>query len=474
MKIHIQTLFVIILTTLNSFAQVHFRSGKYIRYDGDFVEVNFSTSASQHFNYPNFGYRDDWNDYNTSTTTLKFFIKYGKCNHKLTKPFVFVEGVSFEKPVKLNTYSLTEYLNMYNGDEQVSNNQILVNARDSVDTGDWQEDATVGYSTFNWATLVTGIDAEGLDDGEPLDVQKSPELLQRLYDYGYDIIFVDFESGQQYMENNGFALSKALKVIKDSLDNNGSIEKLVVCGASMGGLVSRFAIRDLELNGGPNYNHCVGKFISFDSPQMGANINLGLQYFLQNFKYTNLKKIKEKYTKLTCPSASQLMLYSCLPDPIKWYSPVKFCNASPSSERLSFNNHSNVMSWPTNCKLFSIINGSRKGYEQNGGNFSECDVLFDGVASNYIAPELLRNKFNDFLHITARLATHNQSLTDFAERVDKSMEHSCKTDQQYFLLLMQTTNKQEKLGCILEGKLERKNTVHVEMMQKSLHLNQIN
>ena len=99
---------------------------------------------------------------------------------------------------------------------------------------------------------------------------------------------------------------------------------------------------------------------------------------------------------------------------------------------------------------------------------------FDGVAGHSFDPEVLRNKFNDFLHITARLATHNQSLTDFAERVDKSMEHSCKTDQQYFLLLMQTTNKQEKLGCILEGKLERKNTVHVEMMQKSLHLNQIN
>jgi hypothetical protein len=74
---------------------------------------------------------------------------------------------------------------------------------------------------------------------------------------------------------------------------------------------------------------------------------------------------------------------------------------------------------------------------------------FDGVASNYIAPELLRNKFNDFLHITARLATHNQSLTDFAERVDKSMEHSCKRAQQSFWLLMKTTNKQEKLECTI-------------------------
>ena len=92
---------------------------------------------------------------------------------------------------------------------------------------------------------------------------------------------------------------------------------------------------------------------------------------------------------------------------------------------------------------------------------------FRGGGGNYIAPELLRNKFNDFLHITARLATHNQSLTDFAERVDKSMEHSCKRAQQSFWLLMKTTNKQEKLECtileILEI-LEIINTVHVEMM----------
>jgi hypothetical protein len=97
--------------------------------------------------------------------------------------------------------------------------------------------------------------------------------LQKLYDSNYDVVFVDFKSGQNYMENNGFALSKALKQIKDSLDNNGSPEKLVVCGASMGGLVSRFAIRDIELNGADKYKTCVGKFISFDAPQIKQSSN---------------------------------------------------------------------------------------------------------------------------------------------------------------------------------------------------------
>jgi len=151
-----------------------------------------------------------------------------------------------------------------------------------------------------------------------------------------------------------------------------------VCGASMGGLVSRFAIRDLELNGADKYKTCVGKFISFDAPQMGANINLGMQYLLQNFKALPVDLIRDKYAKLTCPSASQLVLYSCLPDPIDWYWPMKWTTASPSMERLLFNLHPNVSTWPTNCRNISIINGSRNGNKQNNGSVDACERLFDG------------------------------------------------------------------------------------------------
>lgn len=224
--------FIILILSLKSnfsISQVTFQYGKYVRYDGNSIEVNYGSNSPNHVNYPDFNYRSDWNDYNTSSASLRLFIKYGCGNHKLTKPFVFVEGVSFEKPIKQNTYSLTEYLNMYNGDNQVSNKQDLVNARNAVYQVDWNENATVGYSTFNWATLVTGIDAEGLDDGDPLQVQKSPELLQKLHDNGYDIVFVDPESSMRYTKkNNHFLqghqlLSKMISIAKAS----GSIGPLM-------------------------------------------------------------------------------------------------------------------------------------------------------------------------------------------------------------------------------------------------------
>jgi hypothetical protein len=42
--------------------------------------------------------------------------------------------------------------------------------------------------------------------GDPLKVEKSPELLNQLCCAGYDICFVDFVSGEAYIESNGEVL----------------------------------------------------------------------------------------------------------------------------------------------------------------------------------------------------------------------------------------------------------------------------
>jgi hypothetical protein len=47
-------------------------------------------------------------------------------------------------------------------------------------------------------------------------------------------------------------------------------------------------------------------------------------------------------------------------------------------ERLLFNLHPNVSTWPTNCRNISIINGSRNGNKQNNGSVDACERLFDG------------------------------------------------------------------------------------------------
>jgi hypothetical protein len=179
MKFKLKISILFLFATLSAFSQVHFRYGKYIRYDGLPIDVNFSSSSNSHINYPDFDYRSDWADYNNHDISLKLFIKYGKCSNKLSKPFVFVEGVSFEKPIKTNTYTLNEYLNMKNTDQQISNNPILVSARDSVAAADWLENATVGYSTFNWATLVTDIEPMGINKSNLFHILQALEFPQK-------------------------------------------------------------------------------------------------------------------------------------------------------------------------------------------------------------------------------------------------------------------------------------------------------
>lgn len=369
---------------------------KYVHYDfkSDLIQADSKSSDYGTNTYSRVEYTNRY-DHNSK---CQFFVKHGCGHHKIEKPFVFVEGISFDnKTWTNNNYSFSDYFHL----TVVSGGNIKKNAQgvemkwenfpEMMETfntipSNLDNNCPIGYSTFNWGTLVSGVEVEGLMEGDPLRVQKCPELLNKLYDSGYDIIFVDFESGENFIENNGYALAKVLRIIKDSLDNNGSTEKEVVCGASMGGLVSRFAIKELELNGGPTYDHCVSKFISFDSPQMGANIHLGLQYLLQDFKFLDgsllagFDEVSEnfsRYDKLTCPSASQLVLYSCLNNKLNTLLPVDYSNANQSSERAAFLNNPNIANWPVNCKLYAIMNGSRKGNAQNNGSFSDCNLIAD-------------------------------------------------------------------------------------------------
>jgi hypothetical protein len=318
-----------------------FSYGSYVHYD-DHSLVGGSVSIP----YTGFGYRDNMDEYNGNASLNLFYYTSNRTEKKLHKPFVFVEGISFNKSnIEDQNYLYNEYfLQLGNRSQEttIANtstlNQLLL-------TGP-TNNPFVGSSTFNWATLVTGIDAEGVAFNSPLDVQKSPELLNKLICAGFDIVLIDFTSGENYIENNGEALYNALSEIKQMMVDNGSTEKMAVCGASMGGLVARYAMRKHELAG---HNDWFSHFISFDSPQQGANINLGLQYTLKHLSAFPLfpDMVKESYAKVTCPSASQLVRYSCLSTSTQ--PPILYTTPSMSLERWELLLNPNMLTWPTSC-----------------------------------------------------------------------------------------------------------------------------
>ena len=112
---------------------------------------------------------------------------------------------------------------------------------------------------------------------------------------------MDFDEGGTYIERNAYLLKSLIENVNSQKFTDN---KLVVVGASMGGLVSRYALGYMEKNG---YNHDTRLFISFDSPQLGANVPLGLQSWLKFFKSNN-DLIEEKYNNVVCAKAALQML----------------------------------------------------------------------------------------------------------------------------------------------------------------------
>ena len=155
-------------------------------------------------------------------------------------------------------------------------------------------------------------------------------LVEDMTALGYDVIIVNFPSdrirktwlpninslpkeqryvdgGADYIERNGLTVATLIKRINAELTTNGSTEKLVVVGPSMGGLISRYALAYLEKIG---INHNTRLWVSFDSPHLGANIPLGLQTSLYFMKLSNIPGSADFYDyQLKSPAAQQMLIH---------------------------------------------------------------------------------------------------------------------------------------------------------------------
>jgi hypothetical protein len=217
---------------------------------------------------------------------------------------------------------------------------------------------------------------EGFD---PLNERGSIELysllnrqnfIENLKSKGYDFIILNFTHGATYIERNAYLLKGLIENINS---RKVTQNKLVIIGASMGGLVSRYALAYMEKNG---INHDTRLFVSFDSPQNGANIPLGAQKWLKFFGDVN-GAVKDKYNNLICSEAAQQMLvyhseYS--PDPTN------------NPYRIEFLQNLNAMGYPTQLRKIAIANGSGNAYGQNkndGTAFNPTDQIISWCYRNF-------------------------------------------------------------------------------------------
>ncbi len=89
----------------------------------------------------------------------------------------------------------------------------------------------------------------------------------------YDIIYVNWTNGTDAIQENSLVLKEVINWVNSQKVGN---EPNVLLGQSMGGVIGRYTLANMEKNG---ETHNVRLFVAHDAPMQGANTPLSLQYF---------------------------------------------------------------------------------------------------------------------------------------------------------------------------------------------------
>ena len=138
-----------------------------------------------------------------------------------------------------------------------------------------QNAANYQMGQFGWCAL-WGQDMENYPQ-----LAKMPQLLNDYHAENYDIIMLDFKDGATDIKENAYLLQTLIKRVNQY--KTADAEANVVFGASMGAIVARYALADMEADG---TDHCTRLYVSFDSQHQGASIPLGVQHAVE-FYATN-------------------------------------------------------------------------------------------------------------------------------------------------------------------------------------------
>ncbi|PVX46476.1 hypothetical protein C8C85_2337 [Flavobacterium sp. 103] len=236
--------------------------------------------------------------------------------------------------------------------------------------------------------------AEGFDLGVILDPEKKSgnfsysdfrkflqssgsELRNLLYEDNkqYDIIYVDWDNGVDYMQRNAYALEAVINYVNARKVLSGSTTKNVILGQSMGGVIARYALADMEQRG---VDHKTSLFISHDAPQQGANIPISFQYMFRHLTRQYVKSPLllyggETFLPMHTDSQPVSSYLSILDAPASKQLITNFVNSSytiDNSENTSFYNElkgkgvTNSGGYPVQCRNIAISNGSECGTTQ--------------------------------------------------------------------------------------------------------------
>ena len=244
----------------------------------------------------------------------------------------------------------------------------------------------------------------------------------------YDIIYVDWEDSGAPIEANADILIQVIQWVNS--EKNGT-EPNVVLGYSMGGLIARYALRKMEIDGIP---HQTNTYVSYDTPHLGAHIPLGYMYLardIKNGEFTKplpaivlsvgrflmsflpdaiVSKTEDAFTIIDAPSVKQMLYYY-----------VDSNGVVDNTRHEAFRQTISSMGFPQGqnnvpMKVLGVSNGGAQALSLPDELLSFSASLFVGSIGNFLDALSQVSDFSSFLNaLTAflfpRLTTYTLETT---------------------------------------------------------------
>jgi hypothetical protein len=202
----------------------------------------------------------------------------------------------------------------------------------------------------NPVVVVEGFDLDNsLGWDEIYALLSAEDLIETLRADGYDLVVLDFADATDHVQRNAFVLVDLLNQIRAGLVPG---QTMAIVGASMGGLVGRYALAWMESQALP---HDVRTFISFDSPYRGASIPLGVQYWFDFFSSESAEAATLRDI-LNSPAARQMLVYH--------FTTPASTTAAPDPLRIVFDAELSALGYPALSRNVAVANGSGDGLSQ--------------------------------------------------------------------------------------------------------------
>ncbi|MEO5944730.1 MAG: T9SS type A sorting domain-containing protein [Ferruginibacter sp.] len=162
----------------------------------------------------------------------------------------------------------------------------------------------------------------------------------------YDIVYVDWKNGVDYLQRNAYLLETIIQWVNANKQPlNGVMQPNVVLGQSMGGVIARYALKDMENTA---LNHNTRLFISDDAPQQGANVPQGYQHLARHARSlyirTGFTAVVVEIIQLIRGGVSPLAALSLADQPASKEMLINFVNGSNSIDNTVHN------TWQTELK----------------------------------------------------------------------------------------------------------------------------